>query len=60
MSGETNRCCKLVQTVNQRPSEREQDVVVATGEQVTIGLLSLAIQARVGRPRASSPTSAAS
>ena len=49
MSGETNRLLKLVQTVNQRPSEREQDVVVATGEQVTIGLLSLAIQAAGGQ-----------
>jgi len=49
MSGETNRLLKLVQAVNQRPSEREQDVVVATGEQVTIGLLSLAIQAAGGQ-----------
>jgi aspartate kinase len=49
MSGETNRLLKLVQEMTQRPSEREQDVVVATGEQVTIGLLSLAIQAAGGR-----------
>ena len=49
MSGETNRLLKLVQAVNGRPSEREQDVVVATGEQVTIGLLSLAIQAAGGQ-----------
>ena len=49
MSGETNRLLKLVQAMNQRPSEREQDVVVATGEQVTIGLLSLAIQAGGGQ-----------
>jgi aspartate kinase len=49
MAGETNRLLKLVQAVNQRPSEREQDVVVATGEQVTIGLLSLAIQAEGGQ-----------
>ena len=49
MSGETNRLLRLVQAVNERPSEREQDVVVATGEQVTIGLLSLAIQAAGGR-----------
>jgi len=49
MSGETNRLLKLVQAVNERPSEREQDVVVATGEQVTIGLLSLAIQAAGGK-----------
>ena len=42
MSGETNRLLKLVQAVNERPSEREQDVVVATGEQVTIALLAMA------------------
>jgi aspartate kinase len=49
MAGETNRLLKLVQAVNERPSEREQDVVVASGEQVTIGLLSLAIQAAGGQ-----------
>jgi aspartate kinase len=49
MAGETNRLLRLVQAVNARPSEREQDVVVATGEQVTIGLLSLAIQAEGGK-----------
>jgi aspartate kinase len=49
MAGETNRLLKLVQAVNARPSEREQDVVVANGEQVTIGLLSLAIQAAGGQ-----------
>jgi aspartate kinase len=49
MSGETNRLLKLVQGVTDRPSEREQDVVVATGEQVSIGLLALAIQAQGGQ-----------
>ncbi|MGA9520950.1 MAG: aspartate kinase [Myxococcaceae bacterium] len=49
MSGETNRLLKLVQGITERPSEREQDVVVATGEQVTIGLLSLAIQEQGGK-----------
>ncbi len=44
MSGETNRLLKLVTQISQRPSEREQDVVLATGEQVTIGLLAIAIQ----------------
>ncbi len=43
MSGETNRLLGLVERITQQPSEREQDVVVATGEQVTIGLLALAI-----------------
>ncbi len=44
MSGETNRLLKLVTQISSRPSEREQDVVLATGEQVTIGLLAIAIQ----------------
>jgi aspartate kinase len=48
MSGETNRLLKLVSQITDRPSEREQDVVVATGEQVSIGLVALAIQAQGG------------
>jgi aspartate kinase len=46
MSGETNRLLKLVSQISERPNEREQDQVVATGEQVSIGLLALAIQAQ--------------
>lgn len=49
MSGETNRLLKLVSQVNERPNEREQDQVVATGEQVTVGLVALAIQAMGGQ-----------
>ncbi|MBI3185118.1 MAG: aspartate kinase [Myxococcales bacterium] len=49
MAGETNRLLKLVSQITSRPDEREQDVVVATGEQVSIGLLALAIQANRGR-----------
>lgn len=49
MSGETNRLLGLVQKLTQFPSEREQDVVVATGEQVSIGLLAIAIQAQGGK-----------
>jgi len=49
MSGETNRLLKLVGDITDRPNEREQDVVVATGEQVTIGLVALAIQAEGGQ-----------
>lgn len=45
MSGETNRLLAMTTQINPRPEEREQDVVAATGEQVTVGLLSLAIQA---------------
>jgi len=51
MSGETNRLLKLAQAVTERPDEREQDVVAATGEQVTIGLTALAIQGLGGRAR---------
>ena len=49
MSGETNRLLKLVTQISTRPSEREQDVVLATGEQVTIGLLAIAIQEQKGK-----------
>ena len=51
MSGETNRLIKLTQAVAERPDEREQDVVAATGEQVTIGLTALAIQGLGGKAR---------
>jgi len=51
MSGETNRLLKLTQAVSERPDEREQDVVAATGEQVTIGLAALAIQGQGGKAR---------
>ena len=49
MSGGTNRLLKLVHQITDRPNEREQDVVLATGEQVTIGLVSLAIQSEGGK-----------
>ena len=48
MSGETNRLLKLVNELTPRPSEREQDVVVATGEQVSVGLVAIAIHALGG------------
>ncbi|OIO61431.1 MAG: aspartate kinase [Alphaproteobacteria bacterium CG_4_10_14_0_2_um_filter_63_37] len=46
MSGETNRLLGFVAQMGERPSPQEADVVVSTGEQVTIGLLALALQAR--------------
>jgi aspartate kinase len=49
MSGETNRLLKLVAQITERPNEREQDVIVATGEQVSVGLVALAIQAQKGK-----------
>src|SRR3954470_5298188 len=51
MAGETNRLLKLTSEISKRPSQREQDVVVSTGEQVTVGLLALAIQELKGRSR---------
>src|SRR5260370_6137115 len=51
MSGETNRLLKLTTDISKSPSQREQDVVVATGEQVTVGLLALAIQEMKGKAR---------
>jgi len=44
MAGETNRLVALTQEVCEFPSEREYDVVVSTGEQVTIGLLAMCLQ----------------
>ena len=44
MSGETNRLLKLTAAIARRASQREQDVVISTGEQVTVGLVALAIQ----------------
>ncbi len=43
MSGETNRLLDLAKQLNDRPSERELDTLVSTGEQVTIALLSMAL-----------------
>src|SRR5688572_14643178 len=43
MAGETNRLIALAQSLQQQPDPRELDVVAATGEQVTIGLLSMAL-----------------
>ena len=43
MSGETNRLIGLAREIQARPEPRELDVVAATGEQVTIGLLSMAL-----------------
>ena len=44
MAGETNRLIDLVHQVSAQPKEREYDVVVSTGEQVSIGLLAMALQ----------------
>jgi len=43
MSGETNRLIELAKQIDTRPPAREMDVLVSTGEQVTIALLSMAL-----------------
>src|SRR5216683_2806145 len=43
MSGETNRLLALAKDLSPNPDPRELDVVAATGEQVTIGLLAIAL-----------------
>jgi aspartate kinase len=43
MSGETNRLIALAKEIQAQPDPRELDVMVSTGEQVTIALLSMAL-----------------
>ena len=49
MAGETNRLIALAQEISPIPDEREKDVLIATGEQVTVALLSLALK-EIGQP----------
>ena len=44
MSGETNRLIALAKEISPNPDPRELDVIASTGEQVTIGLLAMALQ----------------
>lgn len=44
MSGETNRLLGLAHEISEQPNSREMDVLLSTGEQVTIALLSMAIE----------------
>jgi aspartate kinase len=46
MSGETNRLIELARMIMPRPDPRELDVLIATGEQVTIALLAMALKKR--------------
>ncbi len=46
MSGETDRLIGLAKQLDSRPNPRELDVLLATGEQVTIALLSMALHKR--------------
>ncbi len=44
MSGETNRLIALAKEIQQDPDPREMDVLISTGEQVTIALLAMALK----------------
>ena len=46
MSGETDRLIGLAKQIQERPEPRELDVLMSTGEQVTIALLSMALAAK--------------
>jgi aspartate kinase len=52
MSGETNRLLELAKQIQQQPTGREMDVLLATGEQVTIALLCMALH-ELGCPASS-------
>ncbi len=44
MSGETNRLLELAHALSAEPTPRELDMITATGEQVSVGLLAIALQ----------------
>src|SRR5688572_30306488 len=46
MSGETDRLIKLAETLTPEPTPREFDVLVSTGEQVSMALLAMALNAK--------------
>jgi aspartate kinase len=46
MSGETNRLIGLAKAISPEPEPRELDMMVSTGEQVTIALLAMALMKR--------------
>ena len=45
MSGETNRIIGLAKEISAQPDPRELDMIASTGEQVSVGLLAIALQA---------------
>jgi aspartate kinase len=49
MAGETNRLITLAHALSELPDEREKDVLLASGEQVSVALLSLALK-ELGQP----------
>lgn len=44
MSGETNRLIALAKEIQEQPDPRELDMIAATGEQVSVGLLAMAFK----------------
>lgn len=46
MSGETDRLLSLARQIQEHPNPRELDVLLATGEQVTIALLCMALEVK--------------
>ncbi len=44
MSGETNRLLGMAREIASQPDERELDMIAATGEQVSVGLLAIALK----------------
>ena len=51
MSGETNRLVDLATQINPQPWSKEYDLLLASGEQVSVALLALAIHAQGGKAR---------
>ena len=51
MSGETNRLVSLATQINPQPWSREYDMLLASGEQVAVALVSLAINSMGGKAR---------
>lgn len=49
MSGETNRLVELATQINPVPYSREYDLLVASGEQIAVGLVTLAINTEASR-----------
>jgi aspartate kinase len=49
MAGETNRLLALAHEISEMPDERERDVLLASGEQVSVALLTLALK-EAGQP----------
>ncbi len=51
MSGETDRLCQMARRVSQNPDDRELDMLLSSGERVTIALMAMTLQERGIRAR---------